>query len=250
MKNGWSLLVASALVGAGVGIAAFLSSGEAMVPLATVPYVLATLGALAGASAFTRHDRMMWAWLAIALGTAVGGAVCALTGRPPIKSGWGSAPVADWVRQVVVAKAFVVNAASVVGLLLIAQAYRDLGARPAWYRVATLVAFAVGAAVAGPALMHSVTGGGISWTGVFSSVGDLVSITMIGPLAVSAIKMRGGKMSWPYLLLTLSTLSWLAYDATIALSGDAQVIADLVTMSLGGTFAGAAGLANRQALAA
>jgi hypothetical protein len=252
MTRGWFQLVGAVLVAVGVALLAFLFRDTALVPLATVPYALATFGALAGASAFTARDRMFWAWMAIAVGYAFAGLTCLLTGHPPLKTPYGPAPFTATSSTVLMVKVIVVNVFSVIGIVLLAQAWRGLAPRLGGYRVATAVAFGIGALVAGPSVVdacRAIAAGHMSGlNALISGGGDLIGLTMIGPLAVTAIKMRGGAMMWTYALLTLSSLAWLLYDANAALSGNAQMIGDLMTASLGLTLSGAAGLAHRRAL--
>lgn len=47
---------------------------------------------------------------------------------------------------------------------------------------------------------------------VISSVGDIVCFSVIAPLLLTAIAMRGGALAWPWALLTASNFAWLLYD--------------------------------------
>jgi hypothetical protein len=49
--------------------------------------------------------------------------------------------------------------------------------------------------------------------GVFSALGDMVSLWLIAPLLLTALALRGGLFGWPFALLTASYVAWLGYDA-------------------------------------
>src|SRR5262249_25576794 len=49
--------------------------------------------------------------------------------------------------------------------------------------------------------------------GVVSSLGDIITFTLIGPIFMTALALRGGVLVWPWSLITASTLSWLLHDA-------------------------------------
>jgi len=248
-------MVVATLVGAAIGLTAFAvrSSPWGMVAVATLPYLVAAVGALVGALAFTREDRMLWAWLSISVANVVGTLTVLVTQAPPLHT-LVTAPLSDTAQAAGISGTVLLNVFTVIGLVMFGQAWRSFAPRPAWYPAATAAAFALGALVAGPSVVHGLRlvangEGRDQWAGIISSVGDLTSITMIGPLAVTAIRMRGGSLVWPYALLTLGTLCWLAWDASTLLSGDTQMVTDLMTASLGMTFTGFAGLAHRRALA-
>jgi len=49
--------------------------------------------------------------------------------------------------------------------------------------------------------------------GVVSSIGDIITFTLIGPIFMTALALRGGLLVWPWSLITASGLSWLLHDA-------------------------------------
>jgi hypothetical protein len=237
------LALGAVLVAAIFAALAFVLRPWGLKPFASVPYLVAAAGSLSGALAFGRQDRMRWAWLSLAAGDLIGWISCAFA-RPPLH-----AAIPDQ-RLVSTISDLLLNLLTVTGLVIFAQAWRALVPRPGWYRLATVIAFVVGALVVGPPLVQSfgdlVAGGQAQWSSIFSGLGDLVAISMIGPLAMTAIAMRGGALAWPYLFLTLSTVVWLLFDAAGLLTGHAQTIADLSFAALALTLAGAAGVAHRR----
>src|SRR5262249_59047068 len=80
------------------------------------------------------------------------------------------------------------------------------------------------AAAAGPAVLRSagpLLQGDLSRAaGVFSALGDMVSLWLIAPLLLTALALRGGLFGWPFALLTTSYVAWLGYDAIGVLGAD------------------------------
>jgi hypothetical protein len=235
------------VVAVGLAVVAF-AAPALLVALSVVPYALATAGAALAFTAFERGERMRWAWLFAGLGHFIGGATCALLRRPPLHV-WAAELGSDALNSVGLVGDVFLNLFSVLGLVILAQAWRSLAPSPRWFRLATALAFAVGALAVGPSLgrlvPQALAGANYdAWSSLISSAGDLTAITMIGPLAVTAIIMRGGALVWVYRLLTASTLSWLLFDAAGLLDGRPQQLVDLVFASLGMTYLGAAGAAH------
>src|SRR5262249_44582275 len=56
--------------------------------------------------------------------------------------------------------------------------------------------------------------------GLFSALGDMVSLWLIAPLLLTALALRGGLFGWPFALLTASYGAWLGYDALGVGGGD------------------------------
>jgi len=47
---------------------------------------------------------------------------------------------------------------------------------------------------------------------VASHVGDLLALCMIAPVLPTALALRGGRLAWPWIMMTASFLAWLGYD--------------------------------------
>jgi hypothetical protein len=184
------------VIAVAIGVCGFvMRASSAMVVFAAIPYYLAFAGGLAGALSFTRHDRMFWAWLSIGVGNLVGGLTAAIVPRPPLHALGGEA-ASTTVAVLLVVSDVILNVSTVAGLVIFAQAWRALGPRPGWYNAATGIAFAVAAAVVGVPIVNAFRAGDVGWGTIISSFGDLAAFTMIGPLAVTAIRMRGGALVW------------------------------------------------------
>jgi hypothetical protein len=87
--------------------------------------------------------------------------------------------------------------------------------------------------------------------GVFSALGDMVSLWLIAPLLLTALALRGGLFGWPFALLTASYVAWLGYDAVgvlgadLGLSARATRTTSELFRALGCLFGFSAGLAQR-----
>ncbi len=118
------------------------------------------------------------------------------------------------------ALSILVNLVGVLGMSLFARAFATAGlalAGEAWKRWAVYAGaagFAV--AVAGPAalgdLRHILAGDPHGIVGLASDLGDGISFTLVGPVLLTAVSLRGGLLAWPWTLLTLSMIGWLGYD--------------------------------------
>ncbi len=173
--------------------------------------VLALLGCIAAALAFERGDYLNRAWM------LVGGCYLLLL----VNDGIGAATSGlGLVRGLVVV---VANASSVVGTWMLAHAWsvagldddeQGRGRRRAMLLGAALLALAI----TGWPLVHDarrLLGGQMeAIVDIASDVGDTVVLALVAPVMQTAMAMRGGVLRWPWGLLTLSGIAWLAYDAS------------------------------------
>jgi hypothetical protein len=87
-----------------------------------------------------------------------------------------------------------------------------------------------------------------------STLGDVVSIAVLGPLLLTALSLRGGSLAWPWGLLTMSTVCWLGVDGVEALgsqlqlSGPALVVIAESVRAVASLLQAAAALAQRSAV--
>jgi hypothetical protein len=120
------------------------------------------------------------------------------------------------------------NVSQVIGTWMLARTWKVAqlalpGSRGAqWLTVAAVGLLA--AAFAGPGVLRSggpLLRGDLSVAaGVFSSLGDMISLWLIAPLLLTALALRGGLFGWPFSLLTASYVAWLGYDALGVLGPD------------------------------
>ena len=76
-------------------------------------------------------------------------------------------------------------------------------------------------AFAGPSIVINIPllmdGNTTSLIWIFSGLGDVIMLFMIAPILLTALALRGGLLGWPWGLLTASVLTWLVFDAVVAL---------------------------------
>ena len=111
------------------------------------------------------------------------------------------------------------------------------------------------AVFAGPAVLRNagpLMAGDLSRAaGVFSALGDMVSLWLIAPLLLTALALRGGMFGWPFALLTASYVAWLGYDALavvgpgLGLDAHAARTGAELFRALGCLYGFSAGLAQR-----
>jgi len=155
------------------------------------------------------------------------------------------------------------NVLAPLGSLLMVQAWYGSGLAPAIpsvrRRVLPLLTFVGALFVAGPGLISRVEAVGqdpLAILLVFSALGDIGSMTLLAPLLLIALAMRGGRLAWPWALLAAGELSWLLYDVVSSLEPDVFSSPALVhglpemLRASGCLFYAAAGFAQRFALQA
>ena len=216
---------------------------------------LALVGMTAAALAFARGDYLRRGWGVWAACYAF------LLGRDAmlLAAGHVSPAAYDGVRGALVTAG---NACVVVGAWTLARAWTvaglehpgSKGARRAV--IATTIVVALG--FAGPTLVVDVRdvilGPGRDFGSIASDLGDILSLPLIAPVALTALAVREGTLRWPWMLLTSSLLAWLFYDAIYTLPdslslapGGFRLVSEQFHI-LAGALAGAAGLAQRKAV--
>jgi len=118
------------------------------------------------------------------------------------------------------------NALLVAAMWLFARAYRVAGISlpGSRFRQITVGAAAaiVAVGIAGPSLwgeLEKLAGGDVNAiAGVVSSLGDIVSTTLLAPILLTAVAMRGGLLVWPWAFMAASNFAWLLHDAQTLIS--------------------------------
>jgi len=62
------------------------------------------------------------------------------------------------------------------------------------------------------------TGSPMAIMGVGDAIADAIAISLIAPVLLTALALRGTAIAWPWALLTASSFGWLCYDATFSIS--------------------------------
>ncbi len=181
--------------------------------------LIAAGATLAAALHFSRRDYMFYAWSALVVNYGV------LALRDVLG-------VLDHIstvgRHVCV---IVANIFGVVAIMLFARAYRAAGLEyagsPASRRIGILIGILVALAVsAHPAYTSYQTMRGGNPEGVtylVSTVGDLLSLSLIVPVLLTALSLRGGRLAWPWTMLVISYVGWLVFDVLASIETAAGV---------------------------
>jgi hypothetical protein len=153
-------------------------------------------------------------------------------------------PTVEFIRN---SFTFAANLFNVIAYVLFARVWSGTGLQPRWRWLATVLSILAAVAVAGHTawgdLLLARTLHGDAFGNLFSDVGDIISLSIIGPLAVTAIALRGGALAWPWTLLTLSSCAWLVYDVG-AYFGRAEQMVEYGGVIAADLFALAAALAQ------
>jgi hypothetical protein len=206
--------------------------------------VLATLGCLAAALAFERGEYMRRAWglHSLCFGLLLARDVLYLAGVGP-----------TWLHGVIV---LVANAASVVGVFLMARAASEAGLelpgspmkRALVFTGAALISIAICANALIADTRDLMNGSSFAIVGAASDIGDIVSLALIAPVVLTAMAMRGGVLRWPWGLFAASLVFWLIYDAARAFFSSTIESVNLgveIFRALACTFTFSAGIAQR-----
>jgi len=214
---------------------------------------LTLVGSWAAALVFERGAYQRRAWF------LVGGCMALLLARDltllPVFRGVEPRTVAV-AAGILVALA---NVSQVVGTWMLARTWKVAQlelpgtATAQWLTVGVVGLLA--ATFAGPAVLRNagpLLGGDLSRAaGVFSALGDMVSLWLIAPLLLTAVALRGGMFGWPFALLTASYVAWLGYDAlavvgaSLGLDAHATRTGAETFRALGCLYGFSAGLAQR-----
>jgi hypothetical protein len=228
-----TLTILATLVAAAGTAVLFLVSDEARHGVSLV----LRLGAVATSSLVciltARHvgvgDRLGQAWLSLGIGQ--GFLVVGLLLSTGLDLARGSLLLAGLTLGA--------NVFHVLGCVQLARVWSGTGLEPPGRWLAMLISVALVLVVEGPGAWHDLTtlpelkSAGLAV--VFSDFGDIVSLIIIGPLAATAVALRGGALAWPWTLLTISSLVWLVCDAFGRLHAPVQasaiVVASLYTVA-------------------
>jgi hypothetical protein len=168
-------------------------------------------------------------------------------------------PAVDAMRAVLVAAG---NVCVVTSAWTLASAWSVAGLEHPGSRGARRAAVGVAVVAAvlfvGPVFLldvRSLLGGHLGTLDVLASdLGDMLSLPIVAPVALTAIAVRDGTLRWPWALLTSSLLAWLMYDALYAVPSYLAVAPAPIRLVseqfhvLAGLLACAAGLAQRRAV--
>lgn len=167
------------------------------------------------ASRFSAGDRLLKSWLFIGLGY---GLSAVRHGTRLIGYYEPSVILPTTLSNVLV---IAQNIAIALALLLFVLAWRATGLTAPVSRRAqitsTILGIAVAVIVGGFPLMKALTSAEPNIVLLVSTAGDIVGLSLIVPLALSALAMRGGLLMHTWIYLAASEVAWLLYDVWWAL---------------------------------
>jgi hypothetical protein len=178
---------------------------------------VAFFGCVTAALRYRRTDYLFWAWTLLSLNYGLLGSNDLLFGRRLHLANLDPDAAAT-VRTVVVV---VANLVAAVSAIMMARTWRvaGLGLPSAlWQKLVVILGICVAATVVIlatlPAFKGMVGGSFRSIGGVAANLGDLVCFSVIAPLFLQAMALRGGTLAWPWAFITTSDIAWMLFDAT------------------------------------
>lgn len=226
--------------------------GLALNAVVEIVKIFALVGSLVAASAFDRGDHLRRAWLLHGVCYAI------LLFRDLIYGLWlglYSGPT-QYLEAILVVMA---NVSGVTGVWLLSRTWQvagiELPGSPARQLMVRALGVLVGLTIAGPSIFveigSALRGEVNSIVVVVSGITDVIGLSLIVPVMLTAIALRGGLLLWPWGLLTASHLAWLLYDFTGLLRHLVQIEPTMVMMwreifrAMACTFCLTAGIAQR-----
>jgi hypothetical protein len=183
--------------------------------LLVIALVATGVSAFLTTSKFSAGDRLFKSWLFIGLGYALS---AVRHGTRLIGYYDPSVVLPPTLANVLV---IAQNVAIALALLLFVLAWRATGLTAPVSRGAQITSTVMGIAVAvivgGFPLMKALTSAEPNPVLLISTAGDIVGLSLIVPLALSALAMRGGLLMHTWIYLAASEASWLLYDVWWAL---------------------------------
>ncbi len=184
--------------------------------------ILSLAGLWAAAYTYHKGDYLRRAWFLIGLGIVF---LLArdLTVAPLGFGAWNEQALAAFRGALV----FLGNLSSVIGIWMLARAWRVGGIALPGARLArsgvVVVTLALAVTLTGPSLVASASrllaGQLQDLTRLASTLGDTISLALIAPLLLTALALRGGMFTWPWMFFTIGSSLWLVWDAVDLLEG-------------------------------
>ena len=206
-------------------------------------YALTGTAAVVTGLAYTPRDRLRWAWLSFG-----GGYLFAFGGKLFIGDGSALATFSPARRAAWSVTVVLLNLGSVVALSLFARAWSGTGLSPRWRLRATLLFLAVALFFNVPNFRANghllLTGDPAAYGILASAIGDLIAISLVGPIFATMLQLRGGILMRPWLMLFLGCAFWVCIDATGALPPPVARNIDIVVRPLAVLCGGAAAIAQ------
>jgi hypothetical protein len=223
MRFRWLALFPLLYAAAFVAIASRLVGGDALGPFVSwqkiLVRVLAAVGCFAAVSAFQRGDHLRRAWFALGTGALI---ILLRDLLRLLVPAFQTAEAGSREQLILSALGILSNVALLAGVWMLAHAWKmaaiSLPGGRAGAALVLLVTIVLAVAVAGPEALRNAQAVKAGDSGALillvSAVVDIISFSLITPLLLAAVSLRGGLFSWPWAFITASQLAWLLYDAT------------------------------------
>ena len=190
-------------------------------PMIRVAKVMALYGCLVAALSFRRDEYLFrgWAYLAACYGLII------------LRDGILhrslfidiDTPVARWIELPVM---LVANSAGVLSAWTMARAWQaggiELPGTAATRGLVRAVTVVMAISITIPSLAvhapHLLDGSPFPIMAVADAIADTLSMSLVAPVLLTAVGLRGSRVAWPWALLSASMFGWLCYDALYSLS--------------------------------
>jgi hypothetical protein len=180
-----------------------------------------SVSALVTMGGFSPGDKLFTAWLMLGSGYALAGIrylvrlYGLVTGADPL-----SRPLLDGML-------ILQNVLIAISLLWFVRAWRETGLAMPLSRSSSFLWIVIGVVVAvvvgGYPLVQGIATARADTVLLVSTLGDIVGIALIVPLALSALALRGGLLMHAWIYLAACEVFWLAYDVWLAFRQSAGV---------------------------
>lgn len=238
----WLLGAACVLYGVVVALLRQFDPAAARLALFAA-YALPAVAGVITALSYGSRDRLRWAWLVYASGYGIGFLGKLVIGDLAENLHAATSHQVIWSLFV-----FFFNACGVAGLALFARVWSGTGMAPPWRRWATLGFFVLALAIGIPNARNAMgllsPMSPIAIGAMASVIGDIVSITLIGPIFATMIALRGGVLARPWFFLFASVLCWLLNNLPAVLPANVATYYDGIVRPAAITFAAAAAIAQ------
>jgi hypothetical protein len=178
--------------------------------------LLGGTGLLLAAVRYGRGEYLFWAWALLAANMLLlGVSELLLTTHFNLAHLSTATRQVSWVIVIVAA-----NIVAAVGTIMLARVWRAVGlALPdpsGAKRIGTIVGMVVAAALVSyvtlPYFKGMLKGDAVSIVYGVGAVCDMICFSVITPLALRAVSLRGGTLAWPWGLIAASFTTWMIYD--------------------------------------
>lgn len=206
-------------------------------------YAIAGVASVVTALSYAPRDRLRWAWLSFGAGYLIAFASKLFVGDGAAIPTMSTGRQVAWSVMVLL-----LNVGSVTAFALFARAWSGTGMAPPWLRRATGVFLAIALLIDAKSLwtaLQAMLAGNVWAFGFFSSVaGDIIAVTLVGPIFATAVALRGGILMRPWLFLFVAAVCWLSVDVISILPIEVRTDLDIVMRPVAILFGGAAAVAQ------